>query len=1190
MAFDGQNLWYTFYASDYIYEATTSGSLIQYLSTNRSFGALAWDSKRKELWGGSYDGTGGVYTINPQTGAATFQFAFVDNTGVDPGYIDGLAYDPLTDTLWISNFLDKAVYNVSLFGTTLSSFPMPNSLVNSGIAVAGQNLWLADQVGYVIIETDKYGDLVSSGFGTDGFAAEGLAYDNVTFASSGECAIWANPATVGIPTITAFEVPCATMSGNATWSQLSPSTSPSARDGAVMAYDPATSQLLLFSGQDYNGVLNDTWTWNGTTWTKLNPSTSPPARYVAVMAYDPATSQLLLFGGYDGSSDVYDTWIWTGTTWSQLSPSTSPSARDGAVMAYDSATSQLLLFGGEDYNGILNDTWTWNGTTWTKLNSSTSPPARSDAVMAYDPATSQLLLFGGYGNTGLLNDTWTWNGTTWTELNPSTNRSYRYAAVMAYGPATGQLLLFGGDSTTGYLSDTWIWTGTTWSQLSPSTSPSARDAAVMAYDPATSQLLLFGGYGNTGLLNDTWTYGTADQAPAITSGNTVKFRVGSAGSFTVTTTGNPTPSLTENGMLPSGVTFTDNGNGTATLAGTSANGSAGTYSLTITASNGVSPNATQTFTLTVDQAPAITSGNAVTFTVGSTGSFTVTTSGYPTPSLTESGTLPSGVTFTKNGNGTATLSGTPQAGTAGSYNPTITASNGVIPNATQALTLTVAPAPVLSTITGQVTDMSKLPVAGVSISLGNGTSTTTDATGSYSFLNLPASSYTLTASKPGYPICPATVPPTVPPCSSTLSVSVPPNATANFTAFGDVLSAAASDLTTSPLSLYQGAPSSGVILTVNHDGPSTFNQVAVDFYLNDPRNGGTKIGTGYVQSLGPNTVGPTSLVPWAPAAGTYKVYAWIDPQSQLPLANRSNTIVSQMITVVSCANVIAPQVQSFQISAGGNLTTTNSPTVQLSTQAIAGQGGSSPAYLEFNEQAVDGMINQPVPGPITVQDSTVGYSAAQTSDSWTLGAPTGEPMAAVPGWHWVQVSAQGPGHCGSSPFVGQLINYLPQTALMAGYEQQDYAYQFNQGDRLDIFLTENLASQTGDPDVYLWGTDPTTNQTELLAYSNQGPGYNDGIHVASLPWSGFYLIEIYNSVSQPAIYQLQIDVNGVSVAQGGTDASKAIQVLPLVQPGSLSSLPYAPYRVYLPFVVRGANLSGAAPLSPTQPSADLPKP
>jgi hypothetical protein len=47
------------------------------------------------------------------------------------------------------------------------------------------------------------------------------------------------------------------------------------------------------------------------------------------------------------------------------------------------------------------------------------------------------------------------------------------------------------------------------------------------------------------------------------------------------------------------VDFTDNGDGTATLAGTPS--TSGSYPITITASNGVSPDYTQSFTLTVNE-------------------------------------------------------------------------------------------------------------------------------------------------------------------------------------------------------------------------------------------------------------------------------------------------------------------------------------------------------------------------------------------------------------------------------------------------------------------------------------------------------------------------------------------------------------------------------------------------------------
>ena len=71
----------------------------------------------------------------------------------------------------------------------------------------------------------------------------------------------------------------------------------------------------------------------------------------------------------------------------------------------------------------------------------------------------------------------------------------------------------------------------------------------------------------------------------------------------MTSTGSPTAFLSESGSLPSGVSFIDNGDGTATLSGTPVTGSAGTYPIVITASNGVSPDATQSFTLAVEGPP-----------------------------------------------------------------------------------------------------------------------------------------------------------------------------------------------------------------------------------------------------------------------------------------------------------------------------------------------------------------------------------------------------------------------------------------------------------------------------------------------------------------------------------------------------------------------------------------------------------
>jgi hypothetical protein len=192
-----------------------------------------------------------------------------------------------------------------------------------------------------------------------------------------------------------------------------------------------------------------------------------------------------------------------------------------------------------------------------------------------------------------------------------------------------------------------------------------------------------------------------NQAPAVTSATSTTFTSGTAGSFTVTTTGFPLPALTRGGAaLPAGVTFVDNGNGTGTLGGSAAAGTGGTYAITFTATNAVGASAPQGFTLNVNQAPAVTSANTTTFTVGVAGTFTVTTTGFPVAAIARSGAaLPAGVTFVDNGNGTGTLSGTPVAGGGGAHAFTFTASNGVGANGVQAFTLNVNQAPAITSAT-----------------------------------------------------------------------------------------------------------------------------------------------------------------------------------------------------------------------------------------------------------------------------------------------------------------------------------------------------------------------------------------------------------------------------------------------------------------------------------------------------------
>jgi uncharacterized repeat protein (TIGR01451 family) len=188
-------------------------------------------------------------------------------------------------------------------------------------------------------------------------------------------------------------------------------------------------------------------------------------------------------------------------------------------------------------------------------------------------------------------------------------------------------------------------------------------------------------------------------APIITSADHALFKAGDDNVFTVESVGWPLPSLSIGGdSLPSSLTFTVNNNGTGVLSGNPTEMDTGVYEITFKAANDVSPDAVQNFTLRVvaEAAPAIISADNATFIVGEDDSFTITTSGFPLPSINldtgDGDELPEGVTFTDNGDGTATISGIAEQCWGWEYDLVIQAQN-TLGNVVQDFTLTVNEAP-----------------------------------------------------------------------------------------------------------------------------------------------------------------------------------------------------------------------------------------------------------------------------------------------------------------------------------------------------------------------------------------------------------------------------------------------------------------------------------------------------------------
>ncbi len=113
-----------------------------------------------------------------------------------------------------------------------------------------------------------------------------------------------------------------------------------------------------------------------------------------------------------------------------------------------------------------------------------------------------------------------------------------------------------------------------------------------------SFLITIAGCGGGGGGSSDGGHGTPHVAPTITSTAPPSVIVNTNYVYDIAVTGNPTPMISVAG-LPPWLTF----NGT-TISGTSTSSNLGTTgTITVTAENGVSPAATQTFQVTVNEPP-----------------------------------------------------------------------------------------------------------------------------------------------------------------------------------------------------------------------------------------------------------------------------------------------------------------------------------------------------------------------------------------------------------------------------------------------------------------------------------------------------------------------------------------------------------------------------------------------------------
>ncbi len=309
-------------------------------------------------------------------------------------------------------------------------------------------------------------------------------------------------------------------SPGSSWTNVTPAPgqpNPSQRVLPSMTYYPNGHEALLFGGASGPVDYQDTWAFAHNSWTQLisdtscTPTTCPSPRADAGLAYYPPLNAILLFGGevaYFVVQHVYnDTWLDYGGAWHNITATAgpAPSPRFGEAMTYDSLDGKVILFGGATQTGVtLNDTWTFSG-TWTNATTSsvgtsfTYPSARAGASISDSP-TGFLLMFGGESGGTILNDASDGGGSFcgpsivafWFHLGHWAPQDQPPCVIGPAVPVAG-----------------------------PSTAPPCgREYAAVGWSPKNLRFVVYGGFGylvqtrlpslscsgGTGPLNDTWTY------------------------------------------------------------------------------------------------------------------------------------------------------------------------------------------------------------------------------------------------------------------------------------------------------------------------------------------------------------------------------------------------------------------------------------------------------------------------------------------------------------------------------------------------------------------------------------------------------------------------------------------------------------------------------------------------------------
>jgi len=414
----------------------------------------------------------------------------------------------------------------------------------------------------------------------------------------------------------------------------------------------------------------------------------------------------------------------------------------------------------------------------------------------------------------------------------------------------------------------------------------------------------------------------------------------------------------------------------------------------------------------------------------------------------------------------------------------------------------------------------------------------------------------------------ASVPMLITPGVYTLTVSNPngqsallPNAYTALEGIDDLIPRAGS-FWLAPATVRRGDPVTPTLgIVVNRlGGIHPIPEVLVDFYYQPAGGGMLYIGRAGAPALPPDGQAATAPLAWAnlPPAGTYTLYAIVDPQNAVTeTVEVNNTITRTVIILPPLPDTIPPVVQNLRINDGEPQTDRRQ--VVFNVTAQDNPGGSGIAHLLYAEYVYIRSRGDWAP---VATSGWLPYAEASTNYPWLLSPD--------PGVHYIRVWAADAAGNISLYWRAAFINLVPETdpASIARGHVHTYRFYLQNGQN----LTATLTSVTGDTDIYVF--DPTDT---LLTYSFLTAPV-EGVNFTAAR-NGPFQVETYGFTAGQ--YTLQFRVPFGLQAQGwvGQTSGKEPRTQPQVSAEAspaeeeyVTGVPSAPAivqrKVYLPLVTR----------------------